>query len=82
MIYEPHDYTRYEHLIASMKTKSLDVYFVQEMWLEGDVFDEVINGYHVFRHNGGKGNHNFRGVATILLPHCYTGWKLPEQGPR
>ena len=25
MIYEPHDYTCYEHLIASMKTKSLDV---------------------------------------------------------
>ena len=37
MIYEPHDYMRYKHLIASMKTKSLDVYFVQETWLEGDV---------------------------------------------
>ncbi len=48
MIYKPHDYTCYEHLIALMKTKSLDVYFVQETWLEGDVFDEVINGYHVF----------------------------------
>ena len=46
--YEPHDYTRYKHLIAMMKTKSLDVYFVQETWLEGDVFDEIINGYHVF----------------------------------
>ena len=40
-----------------MKTKSLDVYFVQETWLEGDAFDKVINGYHVFRHNEGKGNH-------------------------
>jgi hypothetical protein len=59
MAHEPHDYTRYEHLIASMKTKSLDVYFVQETWLEGDIFDEVINGYHIFRHNGGNGNHNF-----------------------
>ncbi len=55
-----------------MKTKSLDIYFVQEMWSEGDVFDEVINGYHVFRHNGGKGNHNFRRVANILSPHYLT----------
>jgi hypothetical protein len=43
----PHNYMQYEHLITSMKTKNLDVYFVQETWLEGDVFDEVINGYHV-----------------------------------
>ena len=34
--------------------------------LEGDAFDETINGYHDFRHNGGKGNHNFCGVAIIL----------------
>jgi exonuclease III len=68
MAHEPHDYTRYEHLIALMKTKSLDVYFMQETWLEGDIFDEVINGYHIFRHNGGKGNHNFQGVAIILSP--------------
>jgi hypothetical protein len=81
MIYKPHDYMHYEHLIASMKTKSLDVYFVQETWLEGEVFDEVINGYHVFRHNGGKGNHNFRGVAIILLPHYYTGWKAAGARP-
>ena len=65
---EPHDYTRYEHLIAMMKNKNLDVHFIQETWLKGDVFDEVINGYHVFRHNGGKGNHNFCGVAIILSP--------------
>jgi len=37
MIYEPHDYMHYKHLIPSMKTKSLDVYFMQETWLEGDV---------------------------------------------
>jgi hypothetical protein len=43
----PHDYTGYEHLITSMTTKNLDVYFIQETWLKGDVFDEVINGYHV-----------------------------------
>ena len=71
----PYDYTRYEHLINIMKTKNLDVYFVQETWLEDDAFDEVINSYHVFRHNGGKGNHNFRGVAIILSPRYYQGWK-------
>ncbi len=75
MIHEPHDYTCYEHLVASMKTKSLDVYFVQETWLEGDAFDKVINGYHIFKHNGGKGNHNFHSIAIILSPQYYDGWK-------
>jgi hypothetical protein len=58
-----------------MKTKSLDVYFVQETWLEGDAFDKVINGYHVFRHNGGKGNH------IILSPRYYQGWKAAGARP-
>jgi exonuclease III len=67
--------------ITMMKTKSLNVYFVQETWLEGDAFDEVINGYHVFRHNGGKGNHNFRGIAIILSPQYYEGWKAAGARP-
>ncbi len=66
--YDPHDYTRYEHLITTMKTNQLDVYFIQETWLEDDAFDKVINDYHIFRHNGSRGNHNFRGVAIILSP--------------
>jgi hypothetical protein len=77
----PHDYTQYEHLITSMKTKNLDVSFVQETWLEGDVFDEVINGYNVFRHNGDLGNHNFRGVTIILSPRYYEGWKAAGTTP-
>ena len=81
MAHEPPDYTRYEHLIALMKTKSLDVYFVQETWLEGDIFDEIINGYHIFRHNGGKSNHNFRGVAIILSPRYHEGWKAAGARP-
>jgi exonuclease III len=64
-----------------MKTKSLDVYFVQETWLEGDAFNEVINGYHDFRHNGRKGNHNFRGVAIILSPRYHKGWKAAGARP-
>lgn len=78
---KPYDYTRYEHLITMMKTKNLDVYFIQETWLEDDVFDETINGYHVFRHNGSKGNHNFRGVAIILSPRYYDGWKAAGAKP-
>ena len=39
----PLDYTSYEHLITMMKLKGIDVYFVHETWLEGDVFDEIIN---------------------------------------
>jgi hypothetical protein len=77
----PFDYTCYEHLIASMKTKHLDIYFVQETWLEGDVFDEVINDYHVFRHTGDLGNHNFRGVAIVLSPRYHAGWKAAGARP-
>jgi hypothetical protein len=77
----PHDYTQYEHLITSMKTKNLDVYFVQETWLKGNVFDEVINGYHVFRNNGDLGNHNFCGIAIILSPQYYEGWKAAGATP-
>ena len=77
----PLDYTRYEHLITTMKLKGIDVYFIQETWLEGDVFDEIINGYHVFRHNGGVGNHNFFGVAIILSPCYHEGWKAAGARP-
>jgi hypothetical protein len=81
MPHGPHDYTRYEHLITSMKTKNLDVYFVQETLLEDDVFDKVINGYHVFRHNGKLGNRNFCGVVIILSPRYYEGWKAAGATP-
>jgi len=64
-----------------MKLKDIDVCFVQETWLKGDVFDEIINGYHVFRHNGGVGNHNFRGVAIILSPRYHEGWKAMGARP-
>ncbi len=58
-----------------MKLKQLNVYFVQETWLEEDVFDEIINGYHTFPHNCGLGNHNFCGVVIILLPCYHKGWR-------
>jgi hypothetical protein len=65
----------------SMKAKNLDVYFIQETWLEGGVFDEVSNGYYVFRHNGDLGNHNFCGVAFILSLRYYEGWKAAGAMP-
>jgi hypothetical protein len=58
-----------------MKLKQLNIYFVQETWLKGDVFDKIINDYHVFYHNGGLCYHNFCRVAIILLPHYHKGWK-------
>ncbi len=57
------------------------MYFIQETWLKGNVFDEVINGYHVFRHNGDLSNHNFHGVAIILSPQYYEGWKAAGATP-
>jgi hypothetical protein len=74
----PFDYTRYEHLITTMKLKEIDVYFLQETWLEGDMFDETINGYHVFCHNGGIGHHNFRGVAIVYLLDTMMAGKPPK----
>jgi hypothetical protein len=65
--YDPHDYTRYEHLIATTKLKQLDIYFVQETWPKGNVFDEVIIGYNVFCHNEEKGNHNFHQRRAELM---------------
>jgi hypothetical protein len=59
-----------------LKLKGINVYFVQETF-----FDEIINGYHVFRHNGGVGNHNFRGVAIILSPCYHEGWKAVGAQP-
>jgi hypothetical protein len=64
-----------------MKLKGIETYFVQETWLEGDVFDKIINRFHVFRHNGEVGNHSFCGVAIILSPHYHEGWKAAGARP-
>jgi hypothetical protein len=68
--YSPHDYTKYKHLITTMKLKVIDVYFVQETWLKGDLFDKTINGFQVFRHNGEVGNHNF--CVSLSSSHLAT----------
>jgi hypothetical protein len=70
---QPQDTTKFEHLIASMKVKCLDMYFLQDTWLEDDEFDVNIGGYHVFCHNGPNGNHLHQGVAIVLSPRYYTG---------
>ncbi len=64
-----------------MKLKQLDNYLVQETWLEGDIFDKIINEYHIFCHYGGLGCHNYRGVAIILLLRYHEGWKAAEAEP-
>jgi hypothetical protein len=78
---QPWDTTRFEHLIASMKLKCLDVYFLQDMWLEDDKFDIDVGGYHLFCHNGPNGNHLHHGVAIVLLPCYYVGWKVAGATP-
>jgi hypothetical protein len=70
-----HDKTQFEHLIASMQSKCLDAYFLQDTWLEDDEFAIDVGGYHVFHHNGPKGNHLHHGVAIVLSPRYYAGWK-------
>ena len=69
------DMTKFDHLIALMKVKCLDVYFLQDTWLEDDKFDIDIRGYHVLHHNGPNGNHLHHKVAIVLLPHYFAGWK-------
>jgi hypothetical protein len=69
-----YDYTKIEHIVGTMKELNIDAYFLQETWWEDNKFDEVINGYHMFRHNASLGNHNYKGVAIILSPRYYEGW--------
>jgi hypothetical protein len=45
----PQDTTRFKYLISTMATKDLDVYFLQDTWLEDDNFDVDVGGsYNVF----------------------------------
>ena len=52
---------------------------IQETWDEGDVFDEEVNGFRIFRHNCASGEENidhlFKGVALILSPTFYKAWR-------
>jgi hypothetical protein len=58
-----------------MKAKSLDVYFVQDTWLEDAESDIDVEDYHVYGHNGPNRNHLHHGVAKVLLPRYFAGWK-------
>ncbi len=78
---QPRDMARFEHLIALMKVKCLDVYFLQDTWLEDEEYNVDIVGYHVFCHVGPNGNHLHHRVAIVLLPCYYTGWKAAGAAP-
>jgi hypothetical protein len=58
-----------------MKSKCIDVYFLQDAWLNKDEFDIDVEGYHVFHHNDPKGNHLDNVVAIVLSTSYYAGWK-------
>jgi hypothetical protein len=75
------DMTRFKHLITLMNAKCLDVYFLQDTWLEDDKFDIDVGGYIVFPHNGPNGNHLYHGVAIVLSPCYYAGWKAAGAEP-
>jgi hypothetical protein len=79
------DSTKLEHLIHRMRTNDIDAWLLQETWLEEDVIDTIIGGYHVFRHNSSIGNtgrdHLFRGVAIILSPRYYLAWRAAGAPP-
>jgi hypothetical protein len=70
---QPRDTTQFKHLIASMQSKCIDTYFLQDTWLEDDEFDIDVGGYHVFHHNCPKENHLNHGVAIVLSPRYYAG---------
>jgi hypothetical protein len=78
---QPRDTTRFKHLIALMKVKCLDEYFLQDTWLEDNEFDIDVGGYHVFRHNGPNGNHLHHGVVIVLSLRYYAGWKAAGAAP-
>ena len=64
-----------------MKVKCLDIYFLQDTWLEDDEFNVDIGGYHVFCHNGPNGNHLHHRVAIVLSLRYYAGWKAAGAAP-
>ena len=78
---QPWDTTRFEHLVALMKAKCLDMYFLQDTWLEDEDFDVDIGGCHVFCHNGPNGIHLHHGVAIVLSPRYYASWKAAGPAP-
>jgi hypothetical protein len=76
--HDPHDYTRYKHLNATMKLKQLDVYFVQETWLEGNVFDELSMAIMFFITMARKVNTTSAGLPSSCHPDIMTDGKPPE----
>jgi hypothetical protein len=58
-----------------MAKKQINAYFIQETWIEGGDFDTEVNGYHVFCHNRPLGSNLHHGVAMVLSPRYYAGWK-------
>ena len=59
-----------------MEEKGLDVYTVQETWLDGNM-DWDINGYHVFCHGLPEQtcSRGQSGVAIILSPSLYKDYQ-------
>jgi hypothetical protein len=57
------------------------VYLLQDTWLKDNAFDTDVGGNHVFRHNGPMGNHLHHGVAIVLSPCYYAGWKVAGAAP-
>ena len=68
-------------IIAEMINNGIDIYCVQETWLEGN-WEEVINDYLFIHHGVSKcsckrGN---RGVGIILSPHMQTCYNRINKG--
>ena len=73
------DTTKLNAIVARMKQQDIGAMCIQETWDEGDVFDEEINEFRIFRHNREPGeegrDHLFRGVALILSPKFNKAWR-------
>ena len=85
------DTTKLNAIVARMKQQDIGAMCIQETWDEGDVFDEEINEFRIFRHNREPGeegrDHLFRGVALILSPKFYkalrdAGCQKPTTSPK
>ena len=62
-----------------MQKKGTGAMCIQETWDEGNVFDEEVNGFRIFRHNcepGERGRDQlFKGVSSILTSLFYKAWR-------
>ena len=68
-------YSRKEYVLHLMIRKEIDIYLLNETWIEGNSDTDIGYGYYMFSHNTVR-KQDRTGVAIILSPRMVIAWKL------